>query len=291
MVPSHPTITRSRSITPPLGSSFARTPITSQAVAPLDQYVAAIAPRPDGQSATAPTTALVGKSGKTVKVQLSVLSEKHVDGVAKLVSESFLGDEPMTATLRLKMKKAEGSDAALVETMRGFTREVVAQAAKDGLSFVVTNESGQPVACSINERYSTTEPPPEVPALAPVFELLGQHAESFIGRHGEKAEGAFHIFMVATDAEHTGMGLAKKVVEGSLARAREQAVFSGTPLVVTEATSNSQGVFARFGFQPEHEVVYASQPAFAGMDEAGQGRGWPQSSKLMVLDLGVNLPR
>lgn len=196
------------------------------------------------------------------------LQEEDVEVAARFASEVFTAGEPLCRALALTS-----------DDMFGFCLSICRAAARQGLGVVARNSADAIVAFSISERWpSDIVFGAECERLGPINEFLGQMEHDFDRRHSDD-KAALHLFIIGTRKDYEGRGIVKTLVADN----QEQARRAGLPRVYTEATSNSQFLFASLGYSTQLELPYAdfefqgARP-FASIDS-------PTSAQLMELEL------
>lgn len=224
---------------------------------------------------------------RTLRLKADTLGARDADETAALVAATFLEGEPMARTLLEEARrKGERAERAFRSCFSAFVGETCAESAKGGVSIIV-RDGGRIVGFSLNEIAAPDGGAPmPPPCVTPVFELLaGLQASYFSSRPAQ----AFHVFMIGAAPDLAGRGIASMAVRESVAVAR----VIGLGAAFTEATSGSQGLFAKLGFRTLSTAPYATSSAFVGMtaaeeqwlaEEAGR-RPWPDAAALMELTL------
>jgi ribosomal protein S18 acetylase RimI-like enzyme len=180
--------------------------------------------------------------------------------MARLLGQVFsLYDPPAVAT-GLPAEQIEHLVAAFGPKALAERLSVVARA----------SESGELLGAVLVEDFATPAPS-DVLQLAPAFAPIGSMLESLddryqAGQHIAPGTHA-HIFMVGVARHAGGRGIAQRLIEACLGRARSL----GYGVAVTEATSVvSQHIFRKLGFRevlfaPYKDFVFEGQTVFSSI--------------------------
>lgn len=146
---------------------------------------------------------------KKAVFQIEPLTGLKVIETAKLFSKVFCAQEPLTLHLNLEYND-----------FYPFALEFVHKAAKDSLSFIVTDEKNNVVGCILGEDlYNPFQSFGKYRRLLPIFMALKKLSEPFF-QNRYKPGAILHLTVVAIDACAAGRGLYHKLVRTACAHSK-----------------------------------------------------------------------
>jgi len=178
---------------------------------------------------------------------VNVLHPADVEQAIDVVVETFLTREPVCRTLRTWNPSFEKS-------LRAWVRDGCVQAADAELSVVVTSPTGQIVYVQIALPYKydpNDASQANLPGAEPMVDILDQLSVLY-GKFPVSTEPAVELVCAAVAKEWQKYDIAALIVQvaGALAVRR------GFEALMTKASSHSQLILKRIGFQAVCEVPY-----------------------------------
>ncbi|KAJ7346231.1 hypothetical protein DFH08DRAFT_870769 [Mycena albidolilacea] len=197
-----------------------------------------------------------------LNAEVAFLSDdaKEIEQCTALVTSTFLEREPLTTALL-----AGGVSAELNPSLHAFSKVVVEEAAKGGLTVVVKVHDEVKAVCIVTPYESVHGPSEALPGLEPVFDVLdrlGIAYDKHCAASGGKVrmDKTIDLPLAATAQDFQGKNAAEMAMFLGVMKAKAQ----GFTHCIAKATSNSAAVLAKNGFELLAEVDYKMY-TFQGM--------------------------
>ncbi len=203
-------------------------------------------------------------------VEYGLLEAGEVDGMARLLGDTFSRDDPPSVALELSSADIRSLVSAFGDRALSEQLTVVARDAS----------TGQLVGALLSDDFGTPLPPGlglAAPRLVPIGALLRSLDEQYRARHAVEPGTHLHLFMLGVSHGSSGRGIARKLIETCVAHGKRR----GYSTAVTEATGRiSQHLFRKLGFEELFGASYQGflfdgQPVFSSIAE-------PEGTLLMV---------
>jgi ribosomal protein S18 acetylase RimI-like enzyme len=180
------------------------------------------------------------------KLKYSLLTNKDLPSAVDCVVKTFLYDEPMTKSLGITESE-----------FKVFATVICKKCIREKLSYVCKNSQNKVIGFCLNEDLISDDSSSfdkVTKKMNPIFNILEMLDSSYLNDKQKIKNFFFHLFMVGSLSEYRNQGVAKKLIEKSLALAKKRKY----KFVLTEATNlKSQNLLKKFNLEEVRKIEYS----------------------------------